>query len=209
MLPKQEIVDNGIRNTDYKRIAGSESDAIGTRGRKHLDKFAKIIEDKDGKEVVLIDNIMFKGKRKINWKEVERYLKEYVGKSYVIMETSEKIYIGKEFPDEYVGSQDTARLKGALAKAKANAAQGVAQIIKIATNPTFSDNYEEKHIHNAKYGWKRYDSRFALPVYDELGNVGRYNVFTARILIRCAEDGKKYLYDILRIKKETSTPLEQ
>lgn len=37
----------------------------------------------------------------------------------------------------------------------------------------------------------------------------RYNVFKARILVRHAKDGKLYLYDILRIKKETSKPLEQ
>ena len=40
-----------------------------------------------------------------------------------------------------------------------------------------------------------------LPVYDESGDIERYNVFHAR-------DGKLYLYDILRIKKETSEPLE-
>lgn len=174
-----------------------------------MDKYVNIIEDTTGKEIVLINNIRFNGKRKINWKEVELYLKEYIGKSYMITETSEKIFIGKDFPDEYAGSRDTAGLKGTLAKAKANAAQGVPQMIQIATRPTFSDNYEEKHIHDAKYGWERYDSRFALPVCDDLGNVERYNVFTARILIRCAEDGKKYLYDILRIKKETSTPLKR
>ncbi len=174
-----------------------------------MDRHVKIIEDMAGKEIVLIDNIRFKGKRKINWREVEQFLKQYVGESYVIAETSEKIHIGKDFPDEYVGSQDTASLKGTLAKAKANATQGVSQMIQIATHPTFSNNYEEKHIHDAKYGWNRYDARFALPVYDELGKIERYNVFKVRMLIRCAEDGKKYLYDIVRIKKETSTPLEQ
>ena len=34
----------------------------------------------------------------------------------------------------------------------------------------------------------------------------RYNVFGARLLINHAENGKKYLYDILTIKKETSKP---
>lgn len=29
------------------------------------------------------------------------------------------------------------------------------------------------------------------------------------MLVRHDEDGEKYLYDLLRIKKETSTPLEQ
>ena len=34
----------------------------------------------------------------------------------------------------------------------------------------------------------------------------RYNVFRARLLINHAQNGKKYLYDILTIKKETSKP---
>lgn len=34
-------------------------------------------------------------------------------------------------------------------------------------------------------------------------------IFTARLLVRHDEDGKMYLYDILRTKKETSKPLEQ
>ena len=49
---------------------------------------------------------------------------------------------------------------------------------------------------------------FALPVYDIKGNIERYNVFHASLLIRHASDGKMYLYDIIDIKKETSTPLE-
>jgi hypothetical protein len=34
----------------------------------------------------------------------------------------------------------------------------------------------------------------------------RYNIFHARLLINHAENGRKYLYDILAIKKETSKP---
>jgi hypothetical protein len=49
------------------------------------------------------------------------------------------------------------------------------------------------------------DVRFALPVYDENVLV-RYNIFHARLLINHAENGKKYLYDILAVKKETSKP---
>ena len=49
----------------------------------------------------------------------------------------------------------------------------------------------------------RYDTRFALPVFDENGEISRYNVFKAKILTRHAGNGKKYLYDILEIKKET------
>lgn len=54
-------------------------------------------------------------------------------------------------------------------------------------------------------GWYRYDSRFALPVYDDAGEFLRYNVFHASMLIRHASDGKLYLYDILDIKKKRAT----
>ena len=37
----------------------------------------------------------------INWEEIEEYLKEYISSCFVIAETSEKIYIGPDFPDEY------------------------------------------------------------------------------------------------------------
>ena len=64
-----------------------------------------------------------------------------------------------DLPDEYSGSNYTAKLKGALAKAKANAAQGIPEMIEIAENRRFQENLERKHNKNAKYGWYRYDSR--------------------------------------------------
>ena len=64
---------------------------------------------------------------------------------------------------------------------------------------------KEKHDKDAKHGWYRYDVRFAIPVYENDVLI-RYNVFRARLLINHAQNGKKYLYDILTIKKETSKP---
>ena len=69
-----------------------------------MDKNVNIIISHDGKKIVLINDIRFKGKNREDWKEVENYLKEYVGKFYEIAETSEKIFISSSFPDEYVGS---------------------------------------------------------------------------------------------------------
>ena len=57
------------------------------------------------------------------------------------------------------------------------------------------------------YRWCSYVTRFALPVYGENGEIERYNVFCAIMLVRHAEDNKLYLYDIMKIKKETSTHL--
>ena len=133
---------------------------------------ANIITAADGKKLVLINDIRFKGKRQINWDDVKQYLEGYVGDYYEI---------------------------------EANAAVAIPELIQIASNPAFEENRREKHNKNAKYGWYRYDVRFALPVYDENVLV-RYNIFHARLLINHAENGKKYLYDILAVKKETSKP---
>ena len=71
------------------------------------------------------------------------------------------------------------------------------------------ENLKEKHDSDAKYGWYRYDTKFALPVYNENQGLERFNVFQAVLLIRHAQDGKLYLYDLVNIKKETGKPLEQ
>ena len=49
--------------------------------------------------------------------------KEYVGKCYEVVETADQVFIGNDFPAELKGSEDTKRLCGANAKAKANATQ--------------------------------------------------------------------------------------
>ena len=79
-------------------------------------------------------------------------------------------------------------------------------MIEIAYNKAEYPDYSNKRGSKAKYGWYRYDTRFGLPVYDENGELERYNIFGARILIRRDKDGKLYLYDIVRTKKETSKP---
>ncbi len=164
-----------------------------------------IITDADGKKLVLINDIRFKGKRQIDWDDVKHYLEGYIGDYYEIEENAERIYIGSELPEEYTESESRKSLMGANAKAKANAATAIPELIQIASNPAFEENRKEKHNKNAKYGWYRYDVRFVLPVYEENVLV-RYNIFHARLLINHAENGRKYLYDVLAIKKETSKP---
>ena len=79
-------------------------------------------------------------------------------------------------------------------------------IIEIATNCRYQENMKEKHFGDAKKGWYRYTSNFALPVYDEDGAIQRYNVFRIEMLVRHSQDGKKYLYDLVNIKKRTEHP---
>lgn len=174
-----------------------------------MDKKVNIIKTADGKNIVVINNLCFRGRRSVDWNIVEGCLKEYIGEYSEITETSDVVYIGADFPDEFAHSKDTKELRGANMYAKANSSSVIKEMIEIATNKTFAENYAKKHNTDAKFGWYRYDTRFAIPVYDDTGKLVRHNVFKARMLVRHAKDGKMYLYDILRTKKETSRPLEQ
>lgn len=156
----------------------------------------------DGQKIVFIRNIYFKGKRSIDWNQVEIYLRQYVGSIYRVAETEEDIIIGTDLPGEYTGSIYTKKLKGAAAKAKANAIQVLPEMLKIATNREFEKNRKEKHNRDAKNGWYRYETGFAVPIYNMEGELIRYNIYQAKILVRHASDGRKYLYDILGIKKK-------
>ena len=128
---------------------------------------------------------------------------------FEISENSEKIYIGSDFPDEFSHSNDTKGLKGANMKAKANITPAIGELIQIASEKAQYPDYNNKHGAKAQFGWYRYNTRFGIPVYDEDGNLERYNIFSTRMLVRCDADGKLYLYDLVRTKKETSKPHEQ
>lgn len=167
-----------------------------------------IIADAEGQKVVVINDLRFKRSKRVDWNVVEGYLKEYIGYCTEILDTNEMIYIGSDFPDEYAHSKDTKVLRGPNEYAKANASAAIKELIQIATNKTFSENHKDKHNTKAKYGWYRYDTRFAIPKYNDYGELAGYNIFKGRMVIRHAQDNKLYLYDILRIKKETSKPLK-
>lgn len=168
----------------------------------------KILVDVSGNKVVVIPGIIFKNKQNIDWNAVEEYLQKYVGEIVTIAETEEIIYIGTDFPNEYKGSDYTKHLKGAKAKAKANAAQGITEMLEIATEKRFSENHKAKHNSNAGKGWYYYTTRFAIPVYENDEATGTYNIYSACLLINRTKYGKMYLYDLVDIKKEASTPLK-
>ena len=167
------------------------------------DSPAKIHITKDGSKIVEITTIRFSGKRKIDWDSVELYLKKYISRSYTIDENDELVYIGPDFPDEYAHSNYNKKALGTIGKAKANASQVIPELITTATNFDYRANNEEKHNTNAKYGWYRCTVRFSLPTTNERGAIIGENRFQGRMIIRCDADGKKYLYDIIDIKKET------
>ena len=76
-----------------------------------MDKKVDIIKDADGKSIVVINDLRFKGRRSVDWNTVEDCLKEYIGQCAEITETSDVVYIGADFPDEFAHSKDTMFLR--------------------------------------------------------------------------------------------------
>lgn len=109
-----------------------------------MDKKVDIIKDADGKNIVVINDLRFKGRRSVDWNVVEDCLKEYIGEYAEITETSDVVYIGADFPDEFAHSKDTKELRGANMYAKENSSSIIREMIEIATNKTFAENYAKR-----------------------------------------------------------------
>ena len=61
-----------------------------------MDKNVEIIVDSEGLKTVFINRLMFLSRRQTDWNTVEEHLKDYIGKCFEIMETSEKVFIALE-----------------------------------------------------------------------------------------------------------------
>ena len=158
-------------------------------------------------DCVRLNEIIFTGKQNIKWKEVEQYLKKYAGKSFVVNKYGDELHINTLFANEYTESQYTKKLKGSLAKVKANIVQVLPQLIESATNRRWIENKKEKHVNNAGKGWYRYDTYFCVPAQSSNEQEIRWNFYAATIIVRINDKGL-YLYDIINIKKEARTPRE-
>ncbi len=123
------------------------------------------------------------------------------------MEYQDDISIAGDFPNEYAESRYTKTLRGAVAKAKANASQIIEPLIVNATNKRWIENKNGKHNKDASEGWYRYDTYFAIPVQGSCEDYIRLNFYSATLVVRKTIKGL-FLYDMINIKKEASTPLE-
>ena len=117
------------------------------------------------------------------------------------------MFIGTDFPDEFCHSKDKIKLKGGNEKAKANMVSAIGDLIRVATNKAISEDFGKKHKKKACKGWYRYDTRFGIPFYNSEGILERYNIYSARMLVRCDEKGNLFLYDLVRTKKKRAARL--
>lgn len=156
---------------------------------------------------IVLSEIIFKGRQNIPWNDVEKYLKRYYGMVLVNKNYNDKIRINASFADEYTQSRYTKHLRGGLAKVKANIVQILPQLVEGAENRRWIENKAEKHSGNANYGWYRYDTFFSVPTKAENEDVVRWNDYRATVIVKINDRGL-FLYDIIDIKKEASTPRE-
>lgn len=170
-----------------------------------------VATDNNGnKVVVMFDNVLKNTNSSIH-QSIANNIAQNIGKYYRIIESGQKVYIGKDLPGEYTQSEYTKNLiknhRRKILRAKHQAIQNFGEMIEIATNRRWEENKKQKHKKDAKCGWYRYTTRFAVPKYDSFGNGNGFNVFSADLLIRNDANGKKYLYDILNINEEKSSSL--
>jgi hypothetical protein len=155
----------------------------------------------DGKPVVKIETDIFANMQPDEKKHevMAEYIRKHIGEVYTIIESGQKVYIGEDLPGEFTHSKSTQRMKNKKQwdklDAKNQSFQNVGELIEIATNRQWKKNEKEKHAVDARYGWYHYDTRFALP---------NGEVYTAELLIRNDANGKKYLYDLIKIKEDDS-----
>ena len=169
----------------------------------------EIKDTRNGGSVVWIEDDVLKGNKLPTHQAVANYLAQHIGDVYTIIESGQKVYLGKDLPSEYTQSEYTKALlrKPGLLKAKNKALPNLGEMIEIATNRRWSKD-KGSGKKDAKYGVYKYNTRFAFPVLDSKGNKVRAKAFDATLVIINSSDGKKYLYDVISIKENTSVSVE-
>ena len=115
---------------------------------------------------------------------------KYVGELIEIAETRDIIILETNFRMNMAVLVITKKTKGARAKAKANAAQGIREMVEIATDKVYRENHKEKHSEDAHNGWFYYVTRFAIPLYNNEKKTGEYNVYSACLVVNHTANGK-------------------
>lgn len=218
----QAVLDEyGITVEQFEKAEKLWQDAIRAAGdrREQTTKNATpkdgadvkyLLKKVNGKNVVWIDNADLTNKQLNDHKAIAEYIAHHIGEVYTIIESGQKVYIGKELPSEYTQSKYTSYLRQRspqTLKAKNKAVSDLGLLIETATNRRW-ERTKHAHSKDAEYGMYRYDSSFAFPVKNADGSLASIKAYDVELLIRNSSDRKKYLYDIVGIKKNTTDALD-
>lgn len=191
--------DDALYGGERKGDAGGAAGRSAEDQRGVKEKFS--LREIDGKVMPVLD--VQNDTR--DYKVAEAYLKTLVNTEHpfaTILMDAQPVYIGKDLPGEYKSSEYTKSLRKATRTVKMQAVTNLDEMLLLAENGEWRENVKDKHKKDAKNGWYRYSTQFALPVLDIKKAVDHYTVYSGTLIIRNDADGKSYLYDLLDIKKE-------
>ena len=140
-----------------------------------------------------------------NYVTAEAYLKTLVNAEHpfsTILVDAQPVYIGRDLPGEYKGSEYTYGMNRALREVKMQAATNLDEMLLLAENGEWRENVKPKHSKDAQNGWYRYETQFAVPVLNAKKAIDHYTVYGGTLLIRNDADGRSYLYDLLDVQKK-------
>lgn len=129
-------------------------------------------------------------------------IKKQRGNKYKNIETSNNIYIDKKTMNEFTYSKYSSMAENKIKYVKCILSVYIEELFLNANNKTYEANRKSKHKIDAKYGFYEYNVKFSV-----LQNKKEV-MYNCTLLVRNDANGKKYLYDILDIKKFSQLPRE-
>lgn len=216
----QAEADNGTTAANNGTTAANNRTTAANNGTTSGRGKASIRE-LDGERVAWVDEDITRSKPKDV--SMEKYVKQYIENmisqngTYLgtLPDSGMRVFAETQgrtpksrygLADEYVRSSYTRWIKDNSKnkfRAKMKAAGVLDDLVSIATDRTWE---KTKHTQNkdAQYGVYNYNSTFAFPVYDSKGELSNVRAYDCQMVILNASDGKKYLYDVIRIKENTT-----
>lgn len=180
--------------------AGKQAQKTKTAAREGDGEGRYQIKNIDGRLMTVIDT----QNDTRDFKAAEAYLKTLVNTEHpfsTILMDAQPVYVGKDLPGEYRSSEYTKSMLSKLRDVKMQAATNLDEMLLLAENGEWRENVKPKHAKDARNGWYRYDTEFAIPILNAKKAVDHYTVYGGTLLIRNDADGKSYLYDLLDVQK--------
>lgn len=181
--------------------AGKQAQKTKTAAREGDGEGRYQIKNIDGRLMTVIDT----QNDTRDFKAAEAYLKTLVNTDHpfsTILMDAQPVYVGKDLPGEYRSSEYTKSMLSKLRDVKMQAATNLDEMLLLAENGEWRENVKPKHAKDARNGWYRYDTEFAIPILNAKKAVDHYTVYGGTLLIRNDADGKSYLYDLLDVQKK-------
>lgn len=173
-------------------------------------RYQAIRQTPDGQKVVVLDQNVLD--QRPNTMKKETFIKNYLvdlarnnpDVFARIEENGHKIYLDDNvLPNEYTYSKSAQNARGEIKNVRERALSNLDEIIEVGSNRRFEGNRKEnlqpKKADKKRGGMYKYDAKIAIP--NENGVDSSYN---ATVLIRYDQNGRRYLYDIVDIKKDGS-----